>query len=81
VVFGNRGRVIDVVGHSDKVPASGERLGGGTVTIAPSEFDNLFVHTLRTPSATRIIKATYGEPRTGRAGEPPAVQPGRLVKS
>ena len=62
--FGNRGRVIVVVGHSDTVPAIVNKLGGGTVTIAASEFDNLFVLTLRKPGATRIIKATYGEPRT-----------------
>jgi phosphohistidine phosphatase SixA len=61
--FSNRGRVI-VVGHSDTVPAIVDKLGGGTVTIGAREFDNLFVLTLRKPSATRIIKATYGEPRT-----------------
>jgi phosphohistidine phosphatase SixA len=62
--FSNRGRVIVVVGHSNTVPAIVDKLGGGTITIGASEFDNLFVLTLRKPSATRIIKATYGEPRT-----------------
>ena len=61
--FRNRGRVIVVVGHSNTVPAIIEKLGGGIVTIPAYDFDDLFVLTLRKPSAPRIIKATYGEPR------------------
>ncbi|HEV7241084.1 MAG TPA: histidine phosphatase family protein [Thermoanaerobaculia bacterium] len=60
---GNRRRVIVVVGHSDTVPDIVTGLGGGTVTVGANEFDNLFVITRRQPGPTRIILATYGEPR------------------
>lgn len=59
----NRGRVIVVVGHSDTVPTIVDRLGGGAVTVAESQFDNLFILTLRRWRPTRIIQATYGAPR------------------
>jgi phosphohistidine phosphatase SixA len=58
----NRGQVIVVVGHSTTVPLIVEKLGGGTVTVG-DEFDNLFVLTLEDPTTTRMIRATYGEPR------------------
>lgn len=60
----NRGHVIVIVGHSDTVPAIVAKLGGGTVTVGEKEFDNLFVLTLHAPNSTRLIRATYGEPRT-----------------
>ena len=60
--WSNRGRVMVIVGHSDTVPDIVAQLDGGTVTVGANEFDNLFVLTLRQPTS-RIIKATYGEPR------------------
>lgn len=60
--WGNRGRVILIVGHSDTVPVIVDRLGGGTVAVG-DQFDNLYVLTLRGWRPTRIIQATYGEPR------------------
>jgi phosphohistidine phosphatase SixA len=59
----NRGRVIVIVGHSNTVPVIVDRLGGGAVIVADSQFDNLFVLTLRSLRTTRLIQATYGEPR------------------
>lgn len=61
--WANRGRVIVVVGHSDTVPEIVAKLGGGPVIVAAAEFDNLFVLTTRPFGTTRIIRATYGEPR------------------
>lgn len=59
----NRGGVIVIVGHSDTVPVIVSRLGGGAVTVGSDEFDNLFVLTLDYWGTTKIIQATYGEPR------------------
>jgi broad specificity phosphatase PhoE len=44
-----------VIGHSDTVPAVIAQLGGPPVTIAPTEFDKLFVQT-----GHRLIHARYG---------------------
>lgn len=59
----NRGRVIVIIGHSDTVPQIVDRLGGGTVTVGETEFDNLFVLTVPRWGTTRLIQATYGAPR------------------
>lgn len=59
----NVGRVIVVVGHSNTVPQIVSDLGGGTVTVADNQFDNLFVLSVRRWGTTRTIQATYGEPR------------------
>lgn len=58
----NRGRVILIVGHSPTVPMIVDRLGGGNVVVG-NQFDNLFVLTISRWSPTRLIQATYGEPR------------------
>jgi broad specificity phosphatase PhoE len=44
-----------VIGHSDTVPEVIAHLGGPSVTIGPTEFDNLFVQT-----GHRLIHARYG---------------------
>lgn len=59
----NRGRVVVVVGHSNTVPQIVTELGGGAVTVDEDQFDNLFVLTIRRFGTTRIVQATYGEPR------------------
>jgi len=58
----DRGGVIVIVGHSDTVPVIVDRLGGGTVTVG-EQFDNLFVLSLNRFGTTKLIQATYGEPR------------------
>lgn len=59
----NRNRVILIVGHSNTVPIIVDRLGGGSVSVSEDQFDNLFILTLRRFRTTRLIQATYGEPR------------------
>jgi phosphohistidine phosphatase SixA len=59
----NRGGVIVIVGHSNTVPEIVSRLNGGTVTVGPNEFDNLFVLTIPRWGTTRLVQATYGAPR------------------
>lgn len=56
----HRGAVVLVAGHTDTIPQIIDRLGGGTIAaIAPTEFDNLFVVTVRR-FTTRVLRLKYG---------------------
>ena len=55
--------VVLVVGHSNTVPEIIARLGGPTVTIVDSDYDNLFVLTLG-GQKTQLLRLHYGEGKT-----------------
>jgi len=56
------GGVVLVVGHSNTVTTILEELGGDPVgLIADSDYDNLFVVTLRRCGGTRVTHLQYGE--------------------
>jgi broad specificity phosphatase PhoE len=55
----HRGQVVLVAGHSNTVPQIIQELGGGTVTIADTEFDNLFVVTIHW-KRVKVLRLKYG---------------------
>jgi len=55
----HRGQVVLVAGHSNTVPQIIQELGGGTVTIADTEFDNLFVVTIGW-KRVKLLRLKYG---------------------
>jgi broad specificity phosphatase PhoE len=59
----HRGQRVLVVGHSNTVPGIIAALGGPAVTIADTEFDNLFVLELcRCRGGARLTNLQYGAP-------------------
>ncbi|MCS7036124.1 MAG: phosphoglycerate mutase family protein [Saprospiraceae bacterium] len=58
------GESVLVVGHSDNVPQLVYGLCGETVSIAPDDYDNLFVITVRKTTRTKrtLQRLTYGFP-------------------
>jgi hypothetical protein len=73
--------VVLVIGHSNTLPAIISGLGGPTVEIPETEYDNLFVLTVG-PSHSSLLRMHYGSstpvPPAGGKMEP--MMPGAPVK-
>jgi phosphohistidine phosphatase SixA len=61
-------RVVLVVGHSNTVPKIIQALGAPPVSeITDTEYDNLFVVTIRAKGKASVVRLHYGEPSTARS--------------
>lgn len=58
----NTGQVVLIAGHTETMPLIIEELGGGTITINPNEFNNLFVVTVPVLGRTSVVRLRYGAP-------------------
>jgi broad specificity phosphatase PhoE len=61
ILTNHAGQTVLVVGHSDTVPRLVEQLGGGVQPDIPAtEFDNLFVVSVRNSGNAGVTKLKYG---------------------
>lgn len=64
VTSGSAGAVVLIAGHSDTIPQFIAALGVPlpAPVIGPTQFDNLFVVTVRGPGAASLARLKYGKP-------------------
>src|SRR5712664_2095823 len=59
----NAGQVIFIAGHNNTVPEIIAALGGPQLPIIPeTEFDNLYIVTVRADGSAKLLKMKYGSP-------------------
>ena len=59
----NAGQVIFIAGHNNSVPEIIAALGGPQLPIIPeTEFDNLYILTVRGDGSAKLLKLRYGSP-------------------
>jgi broad specificity phosphatase PhoE len=59
----HRGEVVLIVGHTNTIPQIIEALGGGTIPEIPeTQYDNLFVVTLKRFGKPQVVKLKFGNP-------------------
>jgi len=59
----NGGQVIFIAGHNNSVPEIIAAMGGPKLPIIPeTEYDNLYILTVYTDGATKLLKLRYGSP-------------------
>jgi len=59
----NVGQVIFIAGHNNSVPEIIAAMGGPKLPIIPeTEYDNLYILTVYTDGATKLLKLRYGSP-------------------
>ena len=59
----NAGQVIFIAGHNNSVPEIIAALGGPQLPIIPEEeFDNLYILTVQSDGAAKLLKMKYGSP-------------------
>jgi 2,3-bisphosphoglycerate-dependent phosphoglycerate mutase len=63
VLANHRGEVVLIVGHTNSIPQIIEALGGGAIPEIPeTQYDNLFVVTLKRFGKPQVVKLKYGNP-------------------
>ena len=63
VLSNHRGEVVLIVGHTNSIPQIIEALGGGSIPEIPeTQYDNLFVVTLKRFGKPQVVKLKYGNP-------------------
>ena len=59
----NAGQVIFIAGHNNSVPEIIAAMGGPKLPIIPeTEYDNLYILTVYSDGATKLLKLRYGSP-------------------
>ena len=63
ILSANRGKVVLIVGHSNTVPEILKELSGNAfnVTIAESQYDNLFIVSLPDKLSAKVVHMKYGK--------------------